>query len=88
MDNEQIIKQAINERDNWRRYANGLQKKCCALLAENKALRNHQRDKIISIVKNAISANSKIDIDSDIVSLDGNDVDHIAEQVANDVLGD
>lgn len=47
-----------------------------------------KKEKIISIVKNAFSANSKIDIDNDIVSLDSNDIDHIAEQVANDILGD
>lgn len=46
------------------------------------------KEKIISIVKNALSANSEIDIDSDIVSLDSNDIDHIAEQVANGILGD
>lgn len=46
------------------------------------------KEKIISIIKNAFSNNATIDIDSDIVSLDGNDIDHIAEQVANDILGD
>ncbi len=47
-----------------------------------------EKDKIISIIKNAFSNNAAIDIDSDIVSLDGNDIDHIAEQAANDILGD
>lgn len=46
------------------------------------------KDKIILTVKNAIADNAEIDIDTDTVTTvttDGNGVDHIAEQIAEEV---
>ena len=39
-------------------------------------------EEIILIVKSAVAANATIDFDKDTITLDGNDLDHIAEQVA------
>ena len=43
------------------------------------------KDKIILTVKNAIADNAEIDVDTDTVTTDGNGVDHIAEQIAEEV---
>lgn len=43
------------------------------------------KDKIILTVKNAIADNAEIDIDTDTVTTNGNGVDHIAEQIAEEV---
>ena len=43
------------------------------------------KDKIILTVKNAIADNADIDVDTDTVTTDCNGVDHIAEQVAEEV---
>lgn len=46
------------------------------------------KDKLALIVKNAIADNAEIDIDTDTVTTvttDGNGVDHIAEQIAEEV---
>ena len=45
--------------------------------------REQQKDKIIEIVKNAIADNTVVgNGEDDIIALDCNDVDHIAEEVA------
>lgn len=43
------------------------------------------KDKLALIVKNAIADNAEIDVDIDTVTTDGNGVDHIAEQIAEEV---
>ena len=43
------------------------------------------KDKVILTVKNAIADNAEIDVDTDTVTTDGNGVDHIAEQIAEEV---
>lgn len=43
------------------------------------------KDKIILTVKNVIADNAEIDVDTDTVTTDGNGVDHIAEQIAEEV---
>ena len=48
--------------------------------------KEQQKDKIIEIVKKAIDDNSVTSYgEDDIVSIDGDDVDHIAEEVAEEV---
>ena len=48
--------------------------------------KEQQKDKIIEIVKKAIDDNSVTAYgEDDIVSIDGDDVDHIAEEVAEEV---
>ena len=48
--------------------------------------KEQQKDKIIEIVKKAINDNSVTSYgEDDIVTIDGNDVDHIAEEVAENV---
>ena len=41
-----------------------------------------QIEEMILTVKNAVSDNAAIDLDEDIITLDGNDLDHVAEQTA------
>ena len=49
--------------------------------------KEQQKDKIIEIVKKAIDDNSVTAYgEDDIVSIDGDDVDHIAEEVAENVI--
>lgn len=49
--------------------------------------KEQQKDKIIEIVKKAIDDNSVATYgEDDIVSIDGDDVDHIAEEVAENVV--
>lgn len=43
------------------------------------------KDEIILIVKGAISGNAKR-ADGDVFELDGNDIDHIADEAADDIL--
>ena len=48
--------------------------------------KEQQKDELILIVKKAINANTEQHFaDDDTVYIDGNDVDHIAEQVADEV---
>lgn len=47
--------------------------------------KEHIKDKIILTVKNAISDNAEIDVDTDTVTTDCNGVDRLAEQVAEEV---
>lgn len=47
--------------------------------------KKQQKDKIISIVKNAIAANSFISFSDERVIADCNGVDHIAEEIAEAV---
>ena len=48
--------------------------------------KEQQKDEVILIVKKAIDANTEQHfVDDDTVYIDGNDVDHIAEQVADEV---
>jgi len=50
--------------------------------------KEQQKDKIIEIVKKAIDDNSVTTYGvDDMVSIDGDDVDHIAEEVAENVMG-
>ena len=41
-----------------------------------------QTEEMILAVKNAIANNAEIDLDEEIITLDGNGVDHVAEQIA------
>lgn len=51
-----------------------------------KIAKEQQKDKIIEIVKKAIDDNSVTTYgEDDMVSIDGDDVDHIAEEVAEEV---
>ena len=51
--------------------------------------KEQQKDKIIEIVKKAIDDNSVTSYgEDDIVSIDGDDIDHIAEEVAENVIAD
>lgn len=43
-----------------------------------------QKDEIILMVKGAINANARMG-DDDVIELDGNDVDHIASEIADEV---
>lgn len=48
--------------------------------------KEQQKDEVILIIKKAINANTEQHFaDDDTVYIDGNDVDHIAEQVADEV---
>lgn len=44
-----------------------------------------QKDEIILIVKDAINANSRMADSDGVIELDGNDVDHIASEIADEV---
>ena len=43
------------------------------------------KDEIILIVKQAIIDNAAIDFDADCITLDGNNCDHMAEQIAESI---
>ena len=44
-------------------------------------------DDIILLVKQVINANSQVNIWTDIIVMDSNDVDHIAEEIAEQIGG-
>lgn len=44
--------------------------------------KEQQKDKIAFMVKALIGVNAKIDFEADCAELDSNDIDHIAEQIA------
>lgn len=48
-------------------------------------MRKYSKDDIILIIKETIRNNVVIDIDNDTASMDCNDIDHIAEEIANKI---